>query len=234
MKQLTGQSILMLGRSGTGKTSSIRNLKPQDTLILMSQFKPLPFAGWAKNYSIDKAEKGKGMILVCDNFEKLNKTLDSLFSKDVAFKNIILDDFQFYTQKDVFSRADEKGFDKWIDLAKNISDILLKIIAGAYTNNKNLIVMWHSNTELDTKERGTMVKTSSKFIDEKMTVESLFTTVLKTEIQDGEYYFLTNSTEDITSIKSPRGVFDLYIPNDLNFVLEQLIKYDNGELEVKE
>ena len=112
-------------------------------MILMSQFKPLPFSGWVKNYSVDKIEKGKGCILVCENFEKLNKTLDTIFSKNLPFKNVILDDFQFYTQRDVFSRADEKGFDKWIDLAKNISDSLMKIISGAFSTRKNLIIMWH-------------------------------------------------------------------------------------------
>lgn len=212
------------------KTSSIEKLKPSETMILMSQFKPLPFSGWVKNYSVDKIEKGKGCILVCENFEKLNKTLDTIFSKNLPFKNVILDDFQFYTQRDVFSRADEKGFDKWIDLAKNISDSLMKIISGAFSTRKNLIIMWHSNTETVAEEKGTMVKTSSKFIDEKMTIEGLFTTVLKTVIIDNEYKFQTNSTGGTTSIKSPRGVFEMLIPNDLDYVLKQLDKYDNGEL----
>ena len=75
-----------------------------------------------------------------------------------------------------------------------------------------------------------MVKTSSKFIDEKMTIEGLFTTVLKTVISDNEYKFQTNSTGGTTSIKSPRGVFEMLIPNDLDYVLKQLDKYDNGEL----
>ena len=68
-KNSNGQAILVLGTSGTGKTSSIQNLNPKETLILMSQFKPLPFGGWAKNYSVDKFEKDKGCILVCENFE---------------------------------------------------------------------------------------------------------------------------------------------------------------------
>mgnify|MGYP000850789991 CR=1 FL=1 len=225
-----GQALLVLGMSGTGKTSSIEKLKPSETLILMSQFKPLPFAGWSKNYSIDKMEKGKGCILVCDNFDKLNKTLEVIFSKNLPYKNIIVDDFQFYTQRDVFSRADEKGFDKWIDLAKNISDVLMKIIGGAYSKKLNLVIMWHSNTETVAEEKGTMVKTSSKFIDEKMTIEGLFTTVLLTNVQDGEYRFQTNSTGGISSIKSPKGVFELYIPNDLDYVLKRLDKYDKGEL----
>lgn len=106
----------------------------------------------------------------------------------------------------------------------------MKIISGAYAKKLNLVIMWHSNTELIAEEKGTMVKTSSKFIDEKMTIEGLFTTVLLTTIQDGEYKFQTNSTGATNSVKSPKGVFELYIPNDLNYVLSQLDKYDNGEL----
>ena len=229
-KNSNGQAILVLGTSGTGKTSSIQNLNPKETLILMSQFKPLPFQGWVKNYSVDKFEKDKGCILVCENFAKLHKVLDNILSKPLPYKNIILDDFQFYTQRDVFTRAAEKGFEKWIDLAKNISDVIMKIISGAYAKKLNLVIMWHSNTELIAEEKGTMVKTSSKFIDEKMTIEGLFTTVLLTTIQDGEYKFQTNSTGATNSVKSPKGVFELYIPNDLNYVLSQLDKYDTGEL----
>jgi len=227
-----GQAILVLGFSGTGKSSSIEKLKPSETMILMSQFKPLPFPGWAKNYSVDKIEKGKGCILVCENFEKLNKTIDTVISKNLPFKNIILDDCQFYSQRDVFSKADEKNFDKWNILAKNISDVLIKVISGAYSKKVNLILMWHANTETVAEERGTLVKTGSKFIDEKLTIESLFTTVLLTNVQDGEYRFQTNSTGSIHGVKSPRGVFELYIPNDLDYVLKQLEKYDNGDSEV--
>ena len=229
-KNNNGQAILILGTSGTGKTSSIKSLNPKETLILMSQFKPLPFGGWAKNYSVDKFEKDKGCILVCENFDKLNKVLDNILSKPLPYKNIILDDFQFYTQRDVFARADEKGFDKWIDLAKNISDVLMKIISGAYAKKLNLVIMWHSNTESIAEEKGTMVKTSSKFIDEKFVVEGIFNTVLKTEIVDGYYKFKTNSDNNLLSIKSPAGVFDLYIDNDLNYVFNQLNKFDRGEL----
>ena len=222
---ILGQTVLILGHSGTGKTSSIKNLEPKETLILMAQFKPLPFKGWANNYSINKIEEGKGCILINDDFPSLIKKIETINEKNLSFKNIIIDDFQFYAQRDVFSNADEKGFNKWIDLAKTISEVLMKVILLSLSKNLNIAIFWHCNTDTVAEEKGTLVKTSSKFIDEKLTVESLFTTVLKTEVQDGKYMFRTNSSGDTIGIKSPAGVFEGLIPNDLNYVFSSLTEY---------
>lgn len=212
------------------KTYSLRNLKPQDTIIIMSKFKPLVFKNWKNNFSINKLEKGKGLIKICKNFEDLNKFINILITKKLPFKNIIFDDFQYYSQLDVFTRADEKGFDKFIGLAMNIQKSLDLITTLPYILGANIAIFWHSNTETLAEEKGTLVQTSSKFIDEKFVVEGIFNTVLKTEIVDGYYKFKTNSDNNLLSIKSPAGVFDLYIDNDLNYVFNQLSKFDRGEL----
>lgn len=212
------------------KTYSLRNLKPQDTIIIMSKFKPLVFKNWKNNFSINKLEKGKGLIKICKNFEDLNKFINILITKKLPFKNIIFDDFQYYSQLDVFTRADEKGFDKFIGLAMNIQKSLDLITTLPYILGANIAIFWHSNTETLAEEKGTLVQTSSKFIDEKFVVEGIFNTVLKTEIVDGYYKFKTNSDNNLLSIKSPVDVFDLYIDNDLNYVFNQLSKFDRGEL----
>ena len=225
-----GQCVLIVGRSGSGKTYSLRNLIPKDTIIVMSKFKPLVFKNWKNNFSINKLEKGKGLIKICKNFEDLNKFINILITKKLPFKNIIFDDFQYYSQLDVFTRADEKGFDKFIGLAMNIQKSLDLITTLPYILGSNIAIFWHSNTETLAEEKGTLVQTSSKFIDEKFVVEGIFNTVLKTEIVDGYYKFKTNSDNNLLSIKSPAGLFDLYIDNDLNYVFNQLNKFDRGEL----
>ena len=225
-----GQCVLVVGRSGSGKTYSLRNLIPKDTIIVMSKFKPLVFKNWKNNFSINKLEKGKGLIKICKNFEDLNKFINILVTKKLSFKNIIFDDFQYYSQLDVFTRADEKGFDKFIGLAMNIQKSLDLITTLPYILGANIAIFWHSNTETLAEEKGTLVQTSSKFIDEKFIVEGIFNTVLKTEIVDGYYKFKTNSDNNLLSIKSPASVFDLYIDNDLNYVFNQLDKFDKGEL----
>ena len=223
-----GQAVLVVGRSGSGKTYSLRNLKPQDTLIVMSKFKPLIFKGWTKNFSMGKPENGKGMIKVCNNFEELHNFLNTLeSSKNLPFRNIIFDDCQYYSQLDVFTKADEKGFDKFIWLGMNIHSALVRMTNLSYTKGLNVAVFWHSNTQTLAEEKGTLVQTSSKFIDEKFVVEGIFNTVLKTEIVEGDYKFKTNSDNNLLSIKSPYGVFDLYIDNDLNYVFEELEKFSN-------
>ena len=225
-----GQCVLVVGRSGSGKTYSLRNLTPKDTIIVMSKFKPLVFKNWKNNFSINKLEKDKGFIKICKNFENLNKFINILVTKKLPFKNIIFDDFQYYSQLDVFTKADEKGFDKFIGLAMNIQKSLDLITTLPYILGTNIAIFWHSNTETLAEEKGTLVQTSSKFIDEKFLVEGIFNTVLKTEIVDGYYKFKTNSDNNLLSIKSPAGVFDLYIDNDLNYVFNQLNKFDRGEL----
>ena len=163
--------------------------------------------------------------MINDDFPSLIKKIETINEKNLSFKNIIIDDFQFYAQRDVFSKADEKGFNKWIDLAKTISEVLMKVILLSLSKNLNIAIFWHCNTDTVAEEKGTLVKTSSKFIDEKLTVESLFTTVLKTEVQDGKYMFRTNSSGDTIGIKSPAGVFEGLIPNDLNYVFSSLTEY---------
>ena len=223
-----GQTVLVVGRSGSGKTYSLRNLKPQDTIIVMSKFKPLIFKGWTKNFSMNKPEKDKGLIKVCSNFEELHKFLDTIEnSKALPYKNIIFDDCQYYSQLDVFTKADEKGFDKFIGLGQNIHSAIARMTNLSYTKGLNVAIFWHSNTPTLAEEKGTLVQTSSKFIDEKFVVEGVFNTVLKTEIVEGNYKFKTNSDNNLLSIKSPYGVFDLYIDNDLNYVFEELEKFSN-------
>lgn len=225
-----GQAILVVGRSGSGKTYSLRNLDPKDTLIVMSKFKPLMFRGSSKKYSLNKYEKGKGMIRVCNSFEELDRVITSFEKSKIPFKNIIFDDFQYYSQRDVFTRADEKGFDKFIGLAMNIYNAIARITNLSYSQGKNVVVFWHSNTLTLAEEKGTLVQTSSKFIDEKFVVEGVFNVVLKTEIVEGEYKFKTNSDNGLLSIKSPEGVFDLYIDNDIDYVIKKLDEYVKGEL----
>ena len=194
------------------KTYSLRNLKPQDTIIVMSKFKPLIFKGWTKNFSMNKPEKDKGLIKVCNNFEELHKFLDTIENS---------------SQLDVFTKADEKGFDKFIGLGQNIHSAIARMTNLSYTKGLNVAIFWHSNTPTLAEEKGTLVQTSSKFIDEKFVVEGVFNTVLKTEIVEGNYKFKTNSDNNLLSIKSPYGVFDLYIDNDLNYVFEELEKFSN-------
>lgn len=200
------EKILIMGESGTGKSTSLRNCDPAKTAIVNPVGKPLPF-------------KGK--------FDMLNGITDS--SKIIEWikaavkqgkKTIVVDDFQYILSIPYMNRIKEAGWDKWNDFGANYFDII--DICSELPDD--VIVYYFTHTE--TLENGlTTIKLIGKLLREKITIEGLFTTVLRTQVMDGKYYFLTqNSGKD--TVKSPLGMFGSYaIDNDLNYVDEKIRNY---------
>lgn len=200
------EKILIMGESGTGKTTSLRNFKPEEIAIVNPVSKPLPFRG---------------------KFETLDGVTDSSkiveFMKDVVSrgkKSIVVDDFQYILSIPYMNRIKEAGWDKWNDFGNNYFEII-NVCAEL---PKDVIVYYLTHTE--TLENGiTTIKLIGKMLREKITIEGLFTTVLRTQVIDGKYYFLTqNSGKD--TVKSPLGMFDSYaIDNDLKYVDDKIRNY---------
>lgn len=230
-----GQCLLVLGTTGSGKTFSIRNLKPEETIIIQTQYKPLPFKSWKKNYVLmdgsgnAKPSSKQGMIIVATKQEKLLKTIETI-TKDTyskRFKNIIIDDFQFLSQNSTFERASEKGYEKWAELGFSIWTTLQELINVPLRTGQNVVIFWHNNTDTETESRGTRTKTGSSMIDRHITVESYFTTVIEADIVGEDYVFKTNSTNGMKFLKSPVGALEMYEPNDIALILEKLNKFEN-------
>ena len=200
------EKILIMGESGTGKSTSLRNCDPAKTAIVNPVSKPLPFRG---------------------KFDMLNGETDS--RKIIAFikeqvkkgkKIIVIDDFQYILSIPYMNRIKEAGWDKWNDFGATYFDI----IEVCDELPDDVIVYYLTHTE--TLENGlTTIKLIGKLLREKITIEGLFTTVLRTQVADGKYYFLTqNSGKD--TVKSPLGMFNTYaIDNDLNYVDEKIRNY---------
>jgi hypothetical protein len=230
-----GQSVLVLGKTGMGKTFSLRNLEPKSTIIIMTDYKPLNLSGWRKNYVIfnknNKPNEKQGIIYIADTEEKLKNAIKNFTKIEYAkrFKNIIIDDFQFVSQKNIFGNMELKGFDKWVELAFMQFNILEDCLEIPKINGQNLIIMWHSNTDTETEDRGSRVKTGSKSLDKYLTVESRFSSVIEAFKVNGEYKFKTNSEESNEFLKSPYGALELYEPNDMKIILDKLEKFDKGE-----
>lgn len=230
-----GQAVLIVGRSGIGKTTSIRNLEHDKTLIIRGGKKNLNLFNWRNLYSDNEYIRGKGLIWSCEDFKELSDVLDRLENtENLPFKNIIFEDFHYYVQDVTFSDEENNRFTQFHNLGVDEAKTLRRIINLAYLKRKNIAILWISNNPTKAEERGTIVFTGSKFIDEKFIVESLFTTVLEVDIIDGKHCFKTNSTDSLRSLKSPIGLFDLYIESDLKYVFDKLIKYDNGIIEESE
>lgn len=213
--------ILILGQSGTGKSTSIRNMDSKDTFIIQTVNKPLPFKGFKKSYPIMDKD-GKGKRLVTDNYDKIIGCLKYLNNnKDI--KNIIIDDFQYVISNEFMVRAKEKGFDKFTEMAQHYYVIIE--VASRLREDLNIFFLSHN----EQKEDGTSkVKTIGKLLDEKITIEGLFTIVLNTVIQDNKYYFQTQNN-GFNTTKSPLGMFEeQLIENDLKLVTEKINEYYGG------
>lgn len=200
------QKILIMGESGTGKTTSIRNCDPAKTAIVNPVGKPLPFRGKFDVLSgvTDSGEIGRWM------HEQIK----------TGKKMIIVDDFQYILSIPYMNRIKEAGWDKWNDFGANYFEII--DVCAELPDDVTVYYLTHT----ETLENGiTTIKLIGKLLREKITIEGLFTTVLRTQVMDGKYYFLTqNSGKD--TVKSPLGMFGSYaIDNDLNYVDEKIRNY---------
>ena len=198
-------ATLILGESGTGKSTSLRNFDPKKTLLIQSIHKPLPFRpkGW------QQCEKGKGgNIFTTDNAEQICKAMVRA-PQDI----IVIDDYQYIMANEFMRRGMEKGFDKFTDIGMNAWKIC--DLAAKLPPHKRVYILSH--TQNDDYGR-TKIKTIGKMLDEKITLEGMFTICLRTAVKDGVYQFSTQNNGSDT-VKSPMGLFDkLFIDNDLALI----------------
>lgn len=197
------QMLLIMGESGTGKSTSLRNCDQATTAVVNPVGKPLPF----KNH-----------------FEMLNNVTDASkitrYMKEQATsgkKLIVVDDFQYILAVPYMNRIKETGWDKYNDFGANY----FEIIEVCKDLPDDVVVAYM--THLETLDNGlTTVKLIGKLLREKITIEGLFTVVLRTGVNEGKYYFYTqNSGKD--TVKSPLGMFPAYaIDNDLNYVADKM------------
>lgn len=205
------QMLLIMGESGTGKSTSMRNCDPATTAVVNPVGKPLPF-------------KGKFTML---NSEVESRKICKFMKEQAAAgkKLLVVDDFQYILSVPYMNRIKENGWDKWNDFGANY----FEIIEICKELPDDVVVAYMTHTE--TLENGvTTIKLIGKLLREKITIEGLFTIVLRTGVNEGKYYFYTqNSGKD--TVKSPMGMFPTYaIDNDLNYVADKIRNfYEVGE-----
>lgn len=201
-----GLPVLILGESGTGKSASMRNFQTSLAIINVAG-KPLPFKNkfQAKSKSTDDCRKIK---------EYLSDFVDQ------GYRSIVIDDAQYIMANEFMRRATERGFDKFTEIAQNF----WSLINSVKELPDDVIVYFMAHIERD-QNGNEKIKTIGKLLDEKITVEGMFTIVLKTNVTDGVYTFLTQNNGHDT-VKSPIGMFPSFaIDNDLNYVDEKIRNY---------
>lgn len=223
---MSNTSIIM-GESGTGKSTSIRTLNPAETFIINVLNKPLPFRGYKKYYEKLSSDGSTGNYYSSKNYDNIHKILRHINTKRLEIKTIILDDFQYLMADEFMSRAMEKGYDKFSIMGKNAYDLLQAL--PIMRDDLDIFILTHS----EANEAGKMkFKTIGKMLDEKIVIEGMYCMVLQTELTDGHYHFITQG--DARNIaKSPMGMFeDKKIPNDLAYVKSKMHSYYNEDIAV--
>jgi len=210
---------LILGPSGSGKSTSLRNLNPDETFIFGILDKPLPFKGYKKKYNLDKKN-----YYSSDDYRVVLNYIKAINERRPDIKNFVIDDFQYLLAHEFMNRVSERGYDKYSELALHAWTVIKELTLTR--DDLHCFVLTHSETD----QQGYMkIKTIGRLLEDKITLEGMFTCCLFSMVVDGEYVFLTN-TDGTHLSKSPLGLFkDLYIPNDLQFVKESMINYFNEE-----
>lgn len=215
-------TVLIMGESGTGKSTSIRTLDPKETFLISVLNKPLPFRGWRKKYK--QAKDNEGNMIISDVSTTVNAALMKINDTRKDIKTVIIDDFQYLMSNEFMRRALEAGWGKFTEIQRNAWQII--ITAMNCRSDLNIFVLSHSEISSNGKTR---IKTIGKVLDEKIVVEGMFTLVLSSVILDDKYCFQTRSDPQIMA-KTPMGMFeDKYIENDLHMVNSVMNEYFNEE-----
>lgn len=211
--------ICIMGESGAGKTTAMRNLDPETTFYIDSDKKGLSWKGWKTQYNAQNNNYFK-----TDDQHTVMKLLRSINTSDKAknVKTVIVDTINGIMVADEMRRSKEKGYDKWMDLACAIYDI----VDYALTMRDDLTVIFVAHTQTDHDDNGylfTRIKTSGKKLD-KITLESKFPVVLLAKVIDGKHIFETRA--NFSTAKTPLGAFESsYIDNDIAEVLKVLDEF---------
>lgn len=200
-----GIPVMILGESASGKSTSLRNFSPDEVGVFNVAGKRLPF---------------RNALPAANNptYEVIIKSI-----RKAAKKAYVIDDSQYLLCFEMFDRAKEIGYQKFTDMAQHFYNLIQTILRDT---PDDVIVYFLHHTEL-TADGKRKAKTIGKMLDEKLTVEGLFTIVLLCET-DGERHWFTTQSDGSTTAKSPMGMFaEREIDNDLKMVDTTIREYYN-------
>lgn len=208
--------IGIYGEPATGKSTSLRNLPPSETLYIDADMKGLNWKGWKKEYNGDNKNYLK------TNYPQLAIKYLQLAEKG-TYRYVVIDTVNNLMVSDEMRRCKEKGYDKWMDLAACIWELV--DLPGSLREDLTVILLFHSQTDYtEDGYRFTKIKTNGRKT-EKNNIDSKFNWLLRTVKQDdGKYYFETTSHNSTT--RTPIDAFEEdYIPNDIMKVIEVMEEY---------
>lgn len=195
----------------------MEKLNPKETYYIDCDKKGLSWKGWKEQYNSENKN-----YFSTDFPEDVEKIIKGVSEKRPEIKYIIVDTLNGIMIGDEMRRAKEKGYDKWVDLASSVWNI----VDSAYSYRDDLTIIFVCHTQTERTDDGysfTRIKTSGKKLD-KINLETKFTSVLIAKAVDGNYVFETKANK--STAKTPKGAFDKdTIPNDITLVIEALKDY---------
>ena len=214
---------LIIGRSGSGKTYSLKNFKADEVGVISVEKGRLPFRSDIKVAKVPKdPTKGEARDAAQLNAAKYAWIMRAI--QNAKAKSIVIDDSQYLLVNELFDRANERGYDKFVSMAAKFRE-LIHFINDLEDDEKIVYFLHHSEMDTDGREK---VKTIGKMLDEKLTVEGCFDIVIYCQ----DHKFFTQSNGQSTA-KTPEDMFELEIPNDLKMVDEAIREYYNIGKETK-
>lgn len=204
--------VLIIGVSGTGKTSSLRNFKKEDAQVISCSGKELPFKSTLSVYTPKNYTQVYGAI------------------EKASAPAVIIDDTNFLMVADEFARAKEVGYSKFTDFAINLNT-LFKLINDKDT--KQTFYVFAHPEDRDESHPNLEFKISAGKMSKKFPIGGLTNIVLETVIdEDGQFVFRTKT--DGSGIKTPIGMFETpTVPNDLKEVDKIITAYYEPAKETK-
>lgn len=207
---------MLYGESGTGKSTSFRNFTNDEVAIINVSGKPMPFKSDLKTLNPVDSRKDPYQIIT----EWLPK---------IQQPSIIIDDSTYLMVDQFMANVQIKGYDKFSFMAQNFTNLIEA--ARLLSEDKIVYFVGHSEQQDNGREH---FKTIGRMIDNYVTLEGKFTTVLKSVVKDGHYYFQTHNSGADT-VKSPLGMFeDDLIDNDLKMVDDVMREYWNIPRHIEE
>ena len=205
------KAIMILGTSGSGKTTSLEKLDPKQTFYIDADGKGLSWKGWRKQYN-----KENKNYFQCDAPEQIFSLMQTIDEKQKQIKFLVIDTLNGCMVADEMRRSKEKAYDKWVDLAQSVYNIV--DYSNKMRDDLTVILIGHTQTSDD---GFTCMLTNGRKLN-KICLESKMTTVLLSRInENGEYVFETRARN--STAKTPIGAFDVdEIPNDITLVIDAL------------
>lgn len=184
VKNMNSVPILLIGKSGSGKSTSLRNFTKDEVAVINVLGKPLPFKSDIKAPKIDDYNNIISQI-------KMTKK-----------KAIVIDDSNYLITNEFMNKSSIKGYDKYNEMANGFFNLIneIKNIEGG----KTVYLIMHEDTDEDGNIKP---KTIGKLLDDKVNIQGMFTVCIRSLFENGKYIFkLKTNGQDC--VKTPFGMFE--------------------------